>query len=353
MGRKKLLAGVLAVSCALTVCGCNSTQKTDSSEVLVTEDVRGAYEFTTVVRDTVQKTKIIAANYQQVKEENLSFGTSGGRLAGVYVELGDEVKKGDLLAELYCEDEKLYFTELEYTMKTQRMQIEHLKEQRKLELTQLAAKKSSYTTDEYQSKLKELEDTYRTQIEDLEDKIYIENMEYTQLKRMLEAYRIVAGMDGTVTFIGNTGSEFSAWPGNKMFTISDSEELAFLCSEKDYIPYFTLGETYVFATSTGVEYKTVLEDIDEVAGTMRFELVGGQGSTSLGQRVLYTLVLEERENVLSLPKNAVHTIGDKTYVYYFDENGVRQIKEIEVGLVAGSKVEVVSGLSEGDEVILR
>ena len=71
MGRKKLLAGVLAVSCALTICGCNSVQKTDSSGVLMTEDVRGAYEFTTVARDTVQKTKIIAANYQQVKEENL------------------------------------------------------------------------------------------------------------------------------------------------------------------------------------------------------------------------------------------------------------------------------------------
>lgn len=319
----------------------------------MTNDVRGAYEFTTVTRDTVQKTKIIAANYQQVKTENLSFGTAGGRLAGVYVELGDEVKKGDLLAELYCEEEKLYFTELEYTMKTQRMQIEHLKEQRNLELTQLAKEKSAYTTAEYQSKLKELEDSYRTQIEDLEDKIYIENMEYTYLKQLLEAYRIVAGMDGTVTFVGETGSDFVSWPGYKMFTISDGEELAFLSSEKDYIPYFTLGETYVFATSTGVEYRTVLEEINEVAGTMRFELVGGQGSTSIGQRVLYTLVLEERENVLSLPSNAVHNVGEGTYVYYFDENGNRQIKEVQVGLIASGKVEIVAGLSEGDEVILR
>lgn len=353
MGRKKLLAGVLAVSCALVVCGCNSTKETDSSGVLTANDVKGAYEFTTVERDTVQKTKVIAANYQQVKSENLSFGTNGGRLAGVYVELGDEVKKGDLLAELYCEEEKLYFTELEYNMKTQKMQIEHLKAQRNLKLTQLVREKDKYSADEYQSKITELQDEYRTQIEDLEDKIYIENMEYVQLKQLLEAYRIVAGMDGTVTYVGNTGSDFRSWAGNKMFTISDGEELAFLCNEPDYIPYFTLGETYVFATSTGVEYKTVLEEIDEVAGTMRFELVGGQGSTSLGQRVLYTLVLEERENVLSLPKNAVQFVGGKTYVYYFDENGMRQIKEIELGLIAGNKVEVVAGLSEGDEVILR
>lgn len=353
MGRKKIMAGVLAVSCTLAFCGCNSAQKTAGSEVLMTGDVRGAYEFTTVERDTIQKTKVIAANYQQVKEENLSFGTDGERLGGVYVELGDEVKKGDLLAELYCEEEKLYFAELEYIMKTQRKQIEHLKEQRKLELTQLAAKKSSYTTEEYQSKVKEVEDTYRTQIEDLEDKIYIENMEYSQLKQWLEASRIVAGMDGTVTFVGNTGSNFYAWPGNKMFTISDSQKLAFISTEKDYIPYFTLGETYVFSTSTGVEYRTVLEEVNEVAGTMRFELTGGQGSTTIGQRVLYDLVLEERENTLSLPKNAVHTIGDKNYVYYFDENGVRQTKEVELGLIAGSKVEILAGLSEGDEVILR
>ena len=109
----------------------------------------------------------------------------------------------------------------------------------------------------------------------------------------------------------------------------------------------------MFATSSGVEYETKLEEIDEEQGIMKFELTVPQYNMTLGQRVLYSLVLEEKKDVLSIPKSAVHYAGENAYVYYFDEEGNRQIKEIEVGLQANSKMEVVSGLAEGDEVILR
>ena len=65
------------------------------------------------------------------------------------------------------------------------------------------------------------------------------------------------------------------------------------------------------------------------------------------------IVLEEKKDVLSIPKNAVYYAGDKAYVYYFDEEGNRQIKSITVGLQADSRVEVLEGLTEGEEVILR
>ena len=109
----------------------------------------------------------------------------------------------------------------------------------------------------------------------------------------------------------------------------------------------------MFATSTGVKYETVLKEIDEAQGVMRFELKVPQYDMTLGQRVLYSLVLEEKESALSVPKSAVHYAGDGAYVYYFDEDGNRQIKQIEVGLEADSKVEVLSGLAEGEEIILR
>lgn len=353
MGRKKFYAGVLIFSCALAICGCKKTQGNDDVSAVVAAGSEQSYEMTTVQRGDVQKTKVIVANYQQVKAENLSFSVSGRRLSGVYVSMGDTVTKGTLLAELYCDEEKKELAELEYRIKTQEMQIEHLREQKELELAQLARRKGTMSDEAYEEEVAALEKNYRLQTEDIEDQLYIEQMLYDELYQWIEGCRIYAGMDGAVTYMGDTGSSFVSWAGNKVFTVSDSAECAFLCTEKDYIPYFHLGETYVFATSSGVEYETVLEEIDEEQGVMKFELTVPQYNMTLGQRVLYSLVLEEKKDVLSIPKNAVHYAGGKAYVYYFDDEENRQIKEIEIGLQADSKMEVVSGLAEGDEVILR
>ncbi|MBQ8798825.1 MAG: hypothetical protein IJZ55_04590 [Lachnospiraceae bacterium] len=353
MGRKKFYAGVIVFSCALALCGCKGTQGTGDVSTVVSTGTEQAYEMTTVQRGDIQKTKIVVANYQQVKAENLSFEVSGRRLAGVYVSMGDTVSEGDLLAELYCDEEKKELADLEYQIKTQEMQIKHLEEQKDLELSQLARRKGELSGEEYQNKVDELEKSYRLQTEDIEDQLYIERMLYDELYQWIEGCRIYAGMDGAVTYMGDTGSGFVSWAGNKVFTVSDSAECAFLCTEKEYIPYFHLGETYVFATSSGVEYETVLEEIDEEQGIMKFELTVPQYDMTLGQRVLYSLVLEEKKDVLSIPKSAVHYAGGKAYVYYFDKEGNRQMKEVEIGLQADSKLEVVGGLAEGDEVILR
>jgi len=353
MGRNIFFAGALVVSCALTFCGCGFTQKEDKLSILATEEAARTYELTQAQRGKIQKTKVLVANYQQVKSENLSFAVDGRRLSGVYVSMGDTVTKGQLLAELYCDEEKERLTNLEYQIKTQEMKIDHMQEQKELKLTQLARKKGEMSETEYQSRVFALEEDYRIQTEDMEDQIYIARMQYDELYQWIEGCRIYAGMDGTVTYMRDTGSSFVSWAGSKVVTVSDSAECAFLCDDIEYASYFEEGDIYVFATSTGVEYETVLKEIDNVEGVLCFELTVPQYDMTLGQRVLYTLVLEEKEDALHIPKNAVHYAGEEAYVYYFDEEKKRQIKKIEVGLQADSKIEVLGGLTEGEEVILR
>lgn len=353
MGRKRFYAGAILISCMLALCGCNLKQGDDKDSILVSNDATSSYEMTQAQKGRIQKTKVLVANYQQVRSDNLSFRVNGRRLSGVYVSLGDTVTRGDLLAEVYCDDEKKDLADLEYQIKTQEMRIEHLKEQKELELTQLSRKRESMSATEYEARMAALEDSYRLQIEDLEDSIYIARMQYDDLYSFVEGCKIYASMNGTITYLRDTGSSFVSWGGEKVITVSDSAECAFLCDDVEYASYFNIGETYVFATSTGVEYETVLTEVDEAEKIMRFELTVPQYNMTLGQRVLYSLVLEEKEDALSIPKSAVYYAGDKAYVYYFDEAGNRQIKDITVGLQADSRVEVLNGLTEGEEVILR
>lgn len=353
MGRKRFYAGVVIASCALAFCGCTAPKEEDLSSVLAANNGTKSYELIQVERNTIRKTKVISANYEQVMSENLSFSVDGRRLAGVYVSLGDTVKKGDLLAELLCEEEQDYLGELEYAITTQEMQIEQLQEKKELDLVQLSRKKAEMPEAEYQAEVVRIEQECKRKTEDIEDQLYIERMQYDELYQWIEGCKIYAGLDGTITYMGELGSDYSSWSRGKVFTVSDDAECAFLCTEPSFVSYFTEGETYVFASSTGEEYETVLETKDAATGMMRFKLVEGRQSTVLGQRVMYSLVLEERQDVLNLPKDAVHFVDGDAYVYVFDSEGDRQAKKVSVGLQADMDVEIVSGLSEGDEVIWR
>lgn len=65
------------------------------------------------------------------------------------------------------------------------------------------------------------------------------------------------------------------------------------------------------------------------------------------------VLIEQRNDVLYVPESAVTMVNDKEIVYVEDQNGIRSVKYIETGLHADSKVEIVSGLSEDDSVILE
>ena len=65
------------------------------------------------------------------------------------------------------------------------------------------------------------------------------------------------------------------------------------------------------------------------------------------------VVLDQREDVLYVDRKAVKTADGKYFVYMLDENGLRTRKEITTGLETGNYVEIVSGLTEGDSVILE
>jgi HlyD family secretion protein len=71
-----------------------------------------------------------------------------------------------------------------------------------------------------------------------------------------------------------------------------------------------------------------------------------------GQTARVDVTTAERENVLSVPNAAVRRQGDTDIVVVVEPDGRQRIVTIRAGLVGADRTEVVSGLSEGQRVIL-
>jgi RND family efflux transporter MFP subunit len=75
------------------------------------------------------------------------------------------------------------------------------------------------------------------------------------------------------------------------------------------------------------------------------------GSPKIGLPVQISVTVQEKPQVLVVPKNAVRQTSGKSYVEVLDGTS-RRLTSVQVGITGSDKVEIVSGLTEGQTVVL-
>lgn len=80
-------------------------------------------------------------------------------------------------------------------------------------------------------------------------------------------------------------------------------------------------------------------------------VTGEQKNIYAGSSATVSIVVSERQDVLTVPALALHTDGDTTYVNKM-VGGKAVRTDVKVGTTFGPQTEIVSGLKEGDEVEL-
>ena len=84
--------------------------------------------------------------------------------------------------------------------------------------------------------------------------------------------------------------------------------------------------------------------------------IEGSGLASVlhpGQTVAGTIILSEHKKVLAVPRNAiVRDDEERAYVFIKGSSGYRR-QPVKTGIITGDRVEIVSGLKAGDEVVVQ
>lgn len=355
--REKYLLPVLAVPLALGGCGLLPAEDSGGHVVLVQTAAETDYELAEVTRGNVELTKTIYCTYLQTQEESLSFGAEGRRIQYVYVNAGDRVKAGDLLAKLETDDLDSELENLLYTIEKNTLLLSQAEE---LKAFDLAALKKRYdagqiTRPQYEAQAEQIEAGYKGTINAYEDTLYIAGLRREKLEEELAGCMIYAGMDGVVSYLRPKMQNSISSAGTEMIKLIDNTRCMFRMDDMDYAGYFAAGQEIVLANNNGTTYATHVIAAEEAPDTehIYFALAEPDAALAVGTKAYVTLVLDARENVLALPVSVLHHAEGKAYVYCEDEDGLKSMRYITTGLVGTRYVEIVDGLEEGDIVIRK
>ncbi len=191
----------------------------------------------------------------------------------------------------------------------------------------------------------------------IETKHALETAEYN-----LKATQLIAPISGTVTVLNINVGDYAS--GSSAITISNLDQPysldAYLDAEDwgqvqvgyevevafDIIPdqIFKGTVTSVYPTLDTESSNSALVHITaRLNDTIPYELPDGSAAS-------VDVIGGQAENVVLVPVEALHEIGDGKYTLFVMENGKLRLRVVEVGLQDLTKAEVTSGLDAGDIV---
>jgi macrolide-specific efflux system membrane fusion protein len=362
------------------------------------------YRTLAVSRGDLQDSIRAFGTFVSANQSDLYFDRRGGRLRTIYVSIGDDIQAGQLIADLYTDSLEAEITQAELSLRRSQIALERVREQaddefalefatadrdlarlrleelqaeleRERELAEIAGSTSSAvrslerSVQEQQIALRKADLRIR-QIEQSESSRDLElaqidveanQIRLDRLREELDATKLYAPISGVVTWISRQAEEGeNVQAFQRILRIANPQDLLFEYQGRDSSEFDvgmrcelsvrddTLPGT-VILTPTSVPFDQREEYEDTVQIRVDAPLTEG---IRLGSTGTAELILAERENVLVLPKRAVQRYATRRYVHVL-VNGVRVERDIEIGLETATEVEIVRGLEEGEEVVLR
>jgi macrolide-specific efflux system membrane fusion protein len=335
-----------------------------------------------VVRD-VEHTVLANGTLQALKQVSVGAQVSG-QLKSLKVNLGDEVKAGQLVAEIDS-------TAQQNSLRDAQASLAYVRAQRRsqaalLRQAELAFRRQqemflqeASSRSDFESAETTLETT-RAEIDALDAQIAQSIVAVDKAKADLNYTRITAPMDGKVVAIvtqeGQTVNSAQAAPTIIKLAKLDTITIKAQISEAD-VTRVRVGQP-VYFTILGEpdnRYHAALRAIEPAPDSIAQEPMPGAGSNnSIGTAVYYNalfdapnkdgrlrigmtaqvhIVLAAARGVVTVPSAALINTGSGSYeVRVVDNNRGVSIRKIRVGINNSIDAQVLEGLSPGEKVIL-
>ena len=300
-----------------------------------------------VTRGNVYNTVFVSATYVPAREERLVFPIDvvGLRISNIYVGLGEDVQEGDIIAAVDWPEIQVHLESAEIALEGLKLELSHLNMRHRQSLREAYILREPLDDSGYVSAVMRLNQRIsvaKTEIAHLQD---------LNMKRFLRAT-----MNGSVSQVVNLTYGMLANHVQTIAVIADSTYSVFEARSPAALEHMHIGDYFIF-TMNREQYKMVVADPDELGiergGFPAVYLVFAEEHPVIfGRQTISTFILlEKAENVLNIHTRALNTAAGRTFVFVMDEQGVRAIRDVEIGLRGSARVEIISGLEEGELVV--
>jgi RND family efflux transporter MFP subunit len=361
--RKVCLLIMLMVS--LAAGGCASDQSAiEPTPTPVPTAVKPT--FTIQRGDIVIKTdiggRVVPANSRAVR-----FATDG-QVGNVYVQVGDYVKEGQLLADLAALKEleqewAKVSTQAKYeeTTSTNTLKRAEIKLQiAQLALEELKAKGASAQAiqiAELQAQLAQMD------LDEVKANpvLHESSNKAKELEQALNDAQLKAPFAGYVVDAPKSGQAVKTT--SDAFQIGDTSQLEIGATVlEDDLKQLTEGMTVtvVFEGKANKQpFTSVIRQLPYPYGSganggdqirVKLDASPEQGGYALGDRVIITAVLQQKDDILWLPPQAIRSVGGRTFIVVQAADGQKRI-EITPGLQTHDRVEITGNVSAGQVVV--
>ena len=396
----------MAMCLALTVCltGCFLLPEEEvalAPPLIEPEEV--TYKTVEVERGDIVYSLSFTGYFVSLVSENVYVTHNAGKIKDIPVHSGQEVQEGDILLEFDTDDilkdirdQELNVEKLQYALDVARQESNDNDiriAQINLELAQSELDRLQYERDGY---VMEYIDSYEGPDEEtlgeMDEKIYeqelavekleltlenvqnasngsaVKNAEYNlqaaqyKLDDLYAAYEnavLRAPISGKLTWMKemNVGGTVSTY--TTLFTISDPSQLVLQYdnSKASQLPVgLEVSVEYEKKTYTGsVTTNPSTNPLSETGDTLdyaRFEVDGlDLSQVSQGASAKVTAVLDTREDVIVVNTSYVNNYLGRKYVNVLID-GLKVERDVELGLETATQVEILSGLEEGELLII-
>jgi RND family efflux transporter MFP subunit len=337
-----------------------------------------------VVRGNLASSLIIAGQFQPYQQVDLHAKVSG-YIRWIGVDIGDRVHQGQILAKLEVPELQDQFQGAQADVRHSQSEITRAQSEVVSTQSTYSALHAEYTRLAEASKQKpgliaeqELDDARakdqqaaaqigvaKASLDAMQQQLGVSNATSHRFQTLTNYEQIVAPFNGVVTMrYADTGSLIQAGQDSNTQTLpvvqvaqSDLLRLRMPVPESD-VPYIQIGgEVQVKVSATGRVFTGKIirftRALDTNTRTMLTEVDVPNPDLTLnpGMYAETTIELQQKDDTLILPAQAVVQDGDQAYVLVVNASNHVERRNVTVGIQTSNRAEITRGLQAGENVI--
>ena len=332
-GRRRRAGGLLpAVVLAGLFGGCFLLPQEESvlaPPLLETPEIR--YRTETAREGVIEDKVTVGGVFIYPSQHSLKFRFRSGPLRGIYVRYGDEVTPGQLLAEL----------------DTDRLRLDVRRQEIRVRKAEIAAERVKAGNAD------------RLTLENAELDVELARLSLRQLREELAKSQLRAPVAGEVVYIAPLSEGESVEAFRTVVQIADPSEILLSYSGPKRSEFALGAEVTADVRGDKFPGEVVMTPLnvprdapEEMREMVLMRVSELPPEVEKGDTASVVLIRARREGVIVLPRNLVQTYLGRRFVYVLAD-GLREERNVEVGIQTPTQVEVAAGLEVGEEVVVR